>query len=88
MTNWQDFNSEDLKSIKYKIKSKFERALMWTLAFTIPLMFVAPYFPSKRDHGRLIDRMSYWDAVVYFTLMWLGLVFIVALYNIYRSNRK
>lgn len=86
MTKWEEFSSDDLWQIRNKVKYKYDRALILTLAFSIPLFFVCPYIPGKRG-GPLIKTMSYWDAVLTFMIFWLILLIIVVIYNNIRAKR-
>jgi hypothetical protein len=87
MTNWEEFNSDDLWQIRRKINFKYERALIFTLALSIPLFFVSPYIPGRRS-APLIETLSYWDAVLRFMIFWVICLIFAAIYNVIRARKE
>ena len=47
-----------------------------------------PYFPGKSGRGPLINKMSYWDAVLYMSIVWISCLLVVWTLNYYRSENK
>ena len=73
-------NDSDIILIQNKMNWKYDWALILTLIISIPLLFISPYIPSTKGL-KLIDSMEYYDAVLFFSLIWFGCIIIVYFYN-------
>ncbi len=86
MPDWELFQNDDQKKLRKIVSRKYKIALTVTLLWTIPLMFIAPYIPGKRGRPSMNESMGYWNAVVLFSVIWLILIGIVAVYNLFRAE--
>jgi hypothetical protein len=88
MSDWTSFNDNEIYLIKQKLQSKFDKALKYVLLLSIPLCFLAPYFPGRRGNGRLIDKMEYDDAIIYFGIIWFISILGITIWNKFKTEKQ
>lgn len=88
MSEINTFTDSEVILIKNKMDWKYEKAMILTLIFSIPLLFISPYIPSKRTGERLIDSLGYWNAVALFGTIWLSCIICVYFFNKVKAKKE